>query len=283
MGRKKNAASQRELKAAEFLFQGPFLTTSQAMKAANYSTEEANNKTCQKRVRRVLFRLQNKKKATEQPEINIVIAQSNLEPSLSPLTTSTAPSSSSSSSRGPSSADSSKKKVIDGIRQPRWNASQKQILRNNDRKTNDAENSAVKEATVLYAAERKKPRKDPSKIGARAICGKMDAKHGTSLCPRRVEMYVKQGKIGVSPEQRGQRGKIPLRHYKHLLVAFSTFVQIKQSNGEGSGLSNSKLKLKVNSVVTPVGEQVITSSKKLLERCLRDSRIDLKAENRTPV
>ena len=94
MGRKKNAASPRELKAAEFLFQGPFLTTSQAMKVANYSTEEANNKTCQKRVRRVLFLLQNKKKATEQPDINIVIAQSNLEPSLSPLTTSTAPSSS---------------------------------------------------------------------------------------------------------------------------------------------------------------------------------------------
>ena len=96
-------------------------------------------------------------------------------------------------------------------------------------------------------------------------------------------MYVKQGKIGVSPEQRGQRGKIPLRHYKHLLVAFSTFVQIKQSNGEGSGLSNSKLKLKVNSVVTPVGEQVITSRKKLLECCLRDSRIDLKSEKQTPV
>ena len=38
MGRKKSAASPRELKAAEFLFQGPFLTTSQAMKAANYST-----------------------------------------------------------------------------------------------------------------------------------------------------------------------------------------------------------------------------------------------------
>ena len=231
------------------------------MKAANYSTEEANNKTCQKRVRRVLFCLQ-KKKATEQPEINIVIAQSNLEPSLSPLTTSTAPSSSS-SSRGPSSADSSKKKVIDGIRQLRWNASQKQILRKNDRKTNYAENSAVKEATVLYAAERKKPRKYPSKIGARAICGKMDAKHDTSLCPRRVEIYVKQGNIGVSTEQRGQHGKIPLWHYKHFLVAFSTFVQIKYSNDEGSGVSNSKLKLKVNSVVTPVGEHVITSSNKL--------------------
>ena len=213
MGRKKNAASPRELKAAEFLFQGPFLTTSQAMKTINYSTEEANNKMCQKRVRRVLFCLQNKNKATEQPEINIVIAQSNLEPSLSPLTTSTAPSSSSpSSSRGPSSADSSKKKVIDGIRQPRWNASHKQILRNNDRNTNDAENSAVKEVTVLYASERKKHRKDPSKIGTRAICVKMDAKHGTSLCPRGVEMYVKQGKIGVSTEQRGQRGEIPLRH-----------------------------------------------------------------------
>ena len=64
MGRKKNADYPRELKAAEFLFQGPFLTTSQAMKAAKYSTEEANNKTCQKRVRRVVFRLQNKKKAT---------------------------------------------------------------------------------------------------------------------------------------------------------------------------------------------------------------------------
>ena len=38
MGRKKNDASPRELKAAEFLFQGPFLNTSQAMKAANYST-----------------------------------------------------------------------------------------------------------------------------------------------------------------------------------------------------------------------------------------------------
>ena len=58
MGRKKNAASPRELKAAEFLFQGPFLTTSQAMKSANYNTKEAKNKTCQKRVRQVLFRLQ---------------------------------------------------------------------------------------------------------------------------------------------------------------------------------------------------------------------------------
>ena len=36
------------------------------MKAANYSTEEANNKTCQKRVRQVLFRLQNKKKALKE-------------------------------------------------------------------------------------------------------------------------------------------------------------------------------------------------------------------------
>ena len=136
---------------------------------------------------------------------------------------------------------------------------------------------------MLYAAERKKPINYPSKIGRRAICGKMDAKHGTSLCPRMVDMYVKQGKIGVSPEQRGQRRKIPIWNYKHLLVALSTFVQIRQSNGEGSGLINSKLKLKVSSVVTPVGEQVITSSKKLLERCLRDYIIVLKAEKQTPV
>ena len=47
MGRKKNAAAPRTKNAARLLFQCPSLTTSEAMKAADFSTEEAkidNNK-----------------------------------------------------------------------------------------------------------------------------------------------------------------------------------------------------------------------------------------------
>jgi len=103
------------------------------------------------------------------------------------------------------------------------------------KKRNEATKKAFKEATSsLYANERTKPRSDETKVGARDICVAMNKKHHTGISCRTVEHLVQNGIVGVSPQIKGETGVVPPTIWNTLMVAFTSYVQIRQINGEGS-------------------------------------------------
>ena len=172
MTRKENAASPRTKKAARSLLikKCPALTTSEAMKAADFGAEESNDRTIRRRVQRQRNQVQGTTPTSQEPAVDVLVQFEEKNVHFSPLTVSTAGASSSSvslSSRtASSSSTTSSKTKVDGVKQIRMTAPQKQRDRMNTSKLNDAVKSAFKDATTIYSVERKKSRKDKTKMSA---------------------------------------------------------------------------------------------------------------------
>ena len=107
MARKENAASPRTKKAASLLIKCPALTTSEAMKAADFSTEESNDRTIRRRVQRQRQQVQGTTPTSQEPAVDVLVQFEEKNVHFSPLTVSTAGASSSSVSLSSRTASSS--------------------------------------------------------------------------------------------------------------------------------------------------------------------------------
>ena len=102
----------------------------------------------------------------------------------------------------------------------------------NKKKIGDDNKNATKADTKMYATEKPKS----NGLSAATVCNFVDDKYGTSINKYQVQKLVQQGIIGETPPKKGPDGGIPFHHFKHLVGAFETYVQVKQVNGEGGSL-----------------------------------------------
>ncbi len=84
----------------------------------------------------------------------------------------------------------------------------------------------MKEATLLYVAERQKGKKHK---GAAKIAEAVNSVYGTSISGRTVMPYVTNGMMEESLLKMGPNGGIRNDVFKLLLTAFETFVRMKST------------------------------------------------------
>ena len=275
MPRSKKAVSPRTKKAALLLNDNPNLSIPDATRAAKFTEEGIRNSTNYKRVQRQLKDIRPPVVVQREPQGNQPV---------SPMTTTTTSNSSLSIMSSEKSSSSKKKPKVAGVKDIRKTASQAQQDRMNKGKIKTSKKAATKEATKLYAIERPKSRSDKSKKGAREICEAVNEKRGTTISSRTVEELVQKGIVGVSPPLNNSHdGGVPWRVFKTLKGAFESYVQIKQINGDGgSTLSKKNLSRQVNHA-TATDDEDMSRSERLLNRLLRDTEIDLKADIQNPI
>ncbi len=87
-------------------------------------------------------------------------------------------------------------------------------------------NHAFKRATIVYAREKQKK----GGFLARGVTELVKNKYNVDVCPQTVQVYVKKGNIGMSPQRHGPKSKIDDCHYKNLCLAFESFVAIQNIN-----------------------------------------------------
>jgi hypothetical protein len=87
--------------------------------------------------------------------------------------------------------------------------------------------TAFKRVTVVYAWEKGKG----DGMSGRTVAELIRNNCGISLCPRTIQKKVKEGKIRCLPLRRGPKGNIPELQYNNLSAAFESFVTINQING----------------------------------------------------
>ncbi len=101
----------------------------------------------------------------------------------------------------------------------------------------------MKEATLLYVAERQKGKKHK---GAAKIAEAVNSVYGTSISGRTVMWYVAYGMVGEYPLKMGPDGGIQNEVFKLLLTAFETFVRMKQIKRETNLNTTNLLSKRVN-------------------------------------
>ena len=101
-------------------------------------------------------------------------------------------------------------------------------------------------ATSWYAKERAK---GAMKMSAREVCQRVNEEYGTSLTPRTISRYVKEGMAGTSPQKKGPERKLLQETYLCVCNAFESYARISQINGDEIDATRKKLAERVNSVV----------------------------------
>ena len=69
------------------------------------------------------------------------------------------------------------------------------------------------------------------------VCGEF----GVEISKHTIQHEVAEDQIGVSPKKKGPEGVVPRLIYDNLCNAFESYIQIKQLNGHGTGITNKKL------------------------------------------
>jgi len=112
----------------------------------------------------------------------------------------------------------------------------------------------------------------------------VNEKHGTNVSFRSVEELVQKGIVGVSPPLNNNHdGGIPWRVFRTLKGAFESFIQIKQINGEGGSTLNKKNLGRQVNLATATEDEDARTSPRLLNRLLKDTGVDLKADIQNPI
>ena len=294
MSRKPAPEDKRFKFAADLLILAPTLKVTEAMRAKKFSDEEAKDPGLQMRVRRLRSKLKNMEKNKKEEIISIPdmvnAGGSDVSTTTSPLTTNSKSSVASkrkeyfianayhslTTSESTASTNKKKNKLPPGVKRIRSTAKQAQQKRINQKTINENEKAAHKKATQIYAQERKKPKGRSATEVSRIV----NLEFGSSLSGRSVLRYVANGMAGESPMKRGPTGGLSSSVFKLLQLAFESFVRIKQANADSSSNTRMSLQRLVNSTVSVVLD---TDTDNLLNRLLRDSKIDLQASVENPV
>ena len=151
---------------------------------------------------------------------------------------------------------------------------EKQSQSVHDKNMSRHKNSAFKRATSLFAEQAKKPKKQ--RWSANQVKDYIETEFGKGHSPsaRRIQQYVKDGLVGVSPLKSGRRSEIANFTFRTLINAVETFVVINQLNGRGGRMTKRVLSAKIKAVL---GDAVYCSSR-MLGRVMQETTIDLMAD-----
>jgi hypothetical protein len=254
-------ADSRIQKAVEYQIKNPNLTLCDAMKLADFSLREQEDKA---KYMMVIWLLNKTKKddfVTPPAQLSITVSRSSSD-LLSSVTMS--------ADGGVTSAPAKK-----AMRVPHSTATSMQMRRKAAFEKKNEYNTAFKRATIVYVWEKGKD----DGMSARTVVDLIRNDCGIDLCPRTIQKKVKEGEIGCSPLRRGPKGNIPELHYKNLCTAFGLFVTINQLNGNMRMCSAKKYGPLIFKVA--YGDHEGASRTKLLNRVLRDTGCNLNNANRT--
>ena len=166
------------------------LKVSEAMRLAGLSHEDSMNRTAQMQVRRMAEKLKNQKK--KRPINSAQALQSATPLNRPPFTT--------------VSVACVKRKLTNMATKMRLNSKHAHAGRKESAETRAHYTQSFKNATLLCAEEEKKPKKQ--RKSAETIVREINEKENVILCSRTVRNYVNQGKVGETPEKRGEKGSI---------------------------------------------------------------------------
>jgi len=244
--------------AAEKIIALPGLTVKDAMKLADFSLEEREDKNMRQKV---LRRLPGKGKRRMKEGIddgtvaNSVVVEKEQNSDVSPLT-------SDSARTVLTSEDSQKPKFR------RLTVSQKQDQRANECVEWNKYKDAHKAATRLYAEQL--PLDDGMSL--RDVEKKIKSEFKVGPSRETIRRHVMDlNSIGVSPTKRGPDGNIPPHHYKSLCMAFASKTRICQLNAK---VSTRRKQIKwIKSTLKCTNEEAST----LWKRISRDTAVDMVA------
>ena len=253
MPRNNVRADSRFQKAVEYQIKNPNLTVCDAMKLADFSLREREDKAKYMMVIRLLNKTKKDDFVTPPAQLSITVSRSSSD-LISSVTMSA-----DGGGVGVTSAPAKKAKRV------RSTATAKQMLRKAAYEKKNEYNTAFKRATIVYAREKGKD----DGLSARKVADMIKNDCGIDLCPRTIQKKVKEGEIGCSPLRRGPKGNIPELHYRNLCTAFESFVTINQLNGNMRVCSVKKYGPLIFKVA--YGGHEGASRRKLLNRVLRDT------------
>ena len=64
---------------------------------------------------------------------------------------------------------------------------------------------------------------------------------GVEISKRTIQLDVAGDQIGVSSKKKGPEGVVPRLIHDNLCNAFESYIQIREQNGHGTGITNNKL------------------------------------------
>jgi|EP01082_Thalassiosira_pseudonana_P008128 hypothetical protein len=218
------------------------ISVPEAMKIANFTTDEINNLSLHQRIRRAAA-----KACGGQKPSSISVHPSTMS-SVSTLTAT------------PPLETKHKRKNV------RHTSAATQQIRKNKLVDKEEKKRAVKYATSLYAN-----RKD---LSARVVSEIVEQKLGIRVPQRTIQSYVKEGRVGTSPKKKGPQGVFDDQTVLKIGNAMESYIQIKQLNGESSDVTFKKLQ---NLLKQCTIKKRDCNCEWLLKRLLAVSGVDLKA------
>ena len=238
-------ADSRFQKAVEYQLKNPNLTVCDAMKLADFSLWEQEDKAKHIMILRLLNKTMKDDFVTP--------------PAISSVTMSAADSS-------VTSAPAKKAKIICST------ATTMQMRRMAALEKKKEYNTAFKRATVVYTREKGKD----DGMSARRVADLIRNDCEISLCPRTIKKKVKAGIIGCSPLRCGPKGNILKMHYKNLCTAYyKSFVTINQINSNMRMCSAKKYGPLTFKIVYGDSEGCRADWSELLKHVLRDTACNL--------
>ena len=272
---KKSSVDWRVAKACRILIDAPYLKVPNAMRAANFSSSEANDQTLQMRVRRHLKKV----KELEGEDLEVPATVSVIIPSdpsykcssISLLSSSTATTAMTTTTASPKESPSTPVHV----KKIRMSAKQAQQHRVNEKFYREKRKEAMKRATSLYENERAKGK---GGLSALEVSKKIASQFDVNLSPRTIQHYVSKGLAGQSPVKRGCKGRIPPPHFKLLCGATESFIRIAQMNGDESECSRKMMMRRVNAVVGIADDVVLARKDRMFNRILKETGVNLNAD-----
>ncbi len=264
MPKRKGVVDPRERKAASKLARAPnVLSTSEAMLAAKFSNDEANNRTLQQRVWRLSKTIQTTNTNNNTSQVPSVVNDGNQSTTISDITDVSNPSSTT------TSASISKPKV----KRLRRTATQTQQHRSNSSAVQKHLNNPTKHATKWYAAEKKKKKQGKKVLSAEEVCKHVNKIYETNIHHKKIGNLVNKGFIGVTPPKLGTKGQIHEFAYKSIFQAFDSHIKINQFNGNAGENTRKKIASRLNIVIGK--QQSEKLSFKLLDRILISTGCDI--------
>jgi hypothetical protein len=187
MPRNNVRADSRFQKAVEYQIKNPNLTVCDAMKLADFSLREREDKAKYMMVLRLLNKTKKDDFVTPPAQLSITTVSRSSSDLISSVTMSA-----DGGGVGVTSAPAKKAKRV------RSTATAKQMLRKAAYEKKNEYNTAFKRATIVYAREKGKD----DGLSARKVADMIKNDCGIDLCPRTIQKKVKEGEIGCSPRER---------------------------------------------------------------------------------
>ncbi len=131
--------------------------------------------------------------------------------------------------------------------------------------------AAHKRATSLYTSEKSKP-KGETKMSASEVSKVVFGEYGVEISKCTTQCNLAKDSIGVSPNKKGPEGLVPRLIYNNLCNAFESYIQIKQLNGHGTGITNKMLLKQLKKCTKSV---IVLDCKHLLHCLLKSTALEL--------